>query len=454
MLISRRSILTSVAAAMGLAGTARAHARQGALPRAGIRANGNEIVVGAGGDFADIPEAIASITDNSAQNPYRILLRPGTYSAFATKEFVDVVGAGLKSTFVETSGDSGRYITVCSNTCLADFSIRYSGTAASGTIRGAIQKQPGAVTEVVLRNLEIRVEGITGVSAPKYAINFEGKVDITAWNLRIATDSGGLRLSDGQSRWHGCDIYLRGQGVGLPHYGVVLESGNRFDFYGGRIGTGYYYDANLGDPDQDVIGLYIPASNTGGNNRAEIHDAEMFARNVSPAPGTKVNAVRAENGWVRLYGCFCQAEIEPDINGNGSKSLYAAFRTPMQPPEGEGGKIEAYGCRVRSAEGYIIGGPGIQGAITYDVGCNNMLVQRYENLCLCDASAGPFTLRLATDEPPTTGDEHIFKKIDDTPNPVTISGNGNLIDGRPQIVLRQPGGKFRVRRVGSAWYVI
>jgi hypothetical protein len=454
MLISRRSLLTSIAAGVGFAGTAHARSREATGSRVAAEASGNEIIVGPGGDYPDIPEAIASITDNSALNPYRIILRPGSYSAFETKEFVDIVGAGLKSSIVETAGDSRSYITIGSNTCLADFGIRYSGTAASDVVRGAIQKQPGTVTEVVLRNLEIRVEGIAGVIAPKYAINFGGKVDITAWNVRIATESGGLRLSDGQSRWHGCDIYLRGHGVGLPHSGVVLESGNRFDFYGGRIGTGYYYDADLGDPDQDVIGLYIPASNTGGNNRAEIHDAEMFARNVSPAPGVRVNAVRAENGWVRMYGCFCQTEIDPDVNGNGSASLYAAFRTPNEPSEGEGGKIEAYGCRVRSVEGYVIGGSGIQGAVRYDATSHGVQIQRYENLCLCDASAGPFTLKLANDDPPTTGDDHVFKKIDSTSNPITIDGNGSLIDGLEQIVLRNPRGKVRVRRVGSSWYLI
>ncbi|WP_321413139.1 hypothetical protein [uncultured Desulfobacter sp.] len=153
---------------------------------------------------------------------------------------------------------------MCSNMVLSNFGIRYSGTIGPGTIRGAVQKMPGTVSEVILSNLEFEVSGITGCSQPKYAINFGGKVNLTAYNLRIKTEAGGIRLSDGNSRWHNCDIYLTGNQTGLPRYGIVMESGNRLDWYGGRIGTGYYYDQDIEDPDQDVIGLYIPSSNIGG----------------------------------------------------------------------------------------------------------------------------------------------------------------------------------------------
>ena len=71
---------------------------------------GNQIVVGVGGDFAGIRDAIESITDNSAQSPYQIALLPGIYRAFDAKPYVDVVGPGVKSRLVETSGDTNEYI--------------------------------------------------------------------------------------------------------------------------------------------------------------------------------------------------------------------------------------------------------------------------------------------------------------------------------------------------------
>ncbi|WP_320041126.1 hypothetical protein [uncultured Desulfobacter sp.] len=415
---------------------------------------GNQLLVGENGDYPDISSALDAIENNSEYNPYQIFVLPGTYGGFDCKEYVDIIGSGQKSSFIETSFLQGDYIRLCSNMVLSNFGIRYSGTIGSGTIRGAVQKMPGIVSEVILSNVEFEVSGITGCSQPKYAINFGGKVNLTAYNLRIKTEAGGIRLSDGNSRWHNCDIYLTGNQTGLPRYGIVMESGNRLDWYGGRIGTGYYYDQDIEDPDQDVIGLYIPSSNTGGNARAEIHDAEMFARNVAPSSNAKINAVRAENGWVRLYGCYCQTEINPDVYNNGSKSLYAAKRTDNEPLDGSGGIIEAYGCRVRSLEGYVVGGAGVQGYFNYNTSDDHKIILRYENLCLCDAGSGAFTLRLANDSPTTSGDEHIFKKIDDTDNEIIIHGNGSKIDGSDYKVLSEQYMVIRVRRIENEWMVI
>ncbi|MGR8931385.1 MAG: hypothetical protein ACU836_12140 [Gammaproteobacteria bacterium] len=414
----------------------------------------NQIVVGPGGDYADIGDALASITDNGPFNPYQVIVLPGIYGGFDTKEFVDVMGCGQKSTIIETGFLRNQYIRVGSNVTLSNMGIKYSGTTGSSYIRGAIEKLPGAVSELILHNLEFEIYNINGVNAPKYAVNFGGLVNLTAYNLRIKTDAGGLRLAYGNSRWHGCDIYLTGKNVGVPHYGVVLEHGNRFDWYCGRIGTGYYYDSELEDPNQDVIGLYIPITNEIGNCRAEIHNAEMFARNISPASGVKVNAVRAENGWARLYGCYCQTEITPDVFNNGSKSLFAASRTAYQPPNGLGGIIEAYGCRVRSMEGYIIGGAGLQGYFQYSTADNGKTVQRYENLSLCDAGDGSFTLKLANDDPETSGVEHVFKKVDMSNNAVRIDGNGNHIDGMTSVILTEPYQTVRVRRTADGWFII
>lgn len=412
------------------------------------------VIVGPGGDYDSIAEALGDITDNSPTRRYQILVLPGTYGGFATKEHIDIVGSGVKSTLIQTSFDD--YIQLGSNVMVANFGIRYSGTDGGGTERGAIQEQSGSQTEIILRDLEIEVSGIQGIGTPRYAINFTGSsgVRLTAYNVRIRTDSCGLHLWQGQSRWHGCDIYLTGNTVGTPHIGVTIASGNRFDWYGGRIGTGYYYDANLNDPDQDVIGILIPETNVSENTRAQVHDAEMFARNVNALPGVKVNAVRAENGWARLFGCYCQTELTPDANNNGSRSVYGAFRTPAEPADGFGGRVEAYGCRIRSMEGYVIGGAGAQGMFNYATANDGAQIQRYENMALCDAAAGPFTLKLSGSLPPTVGDEHVFKKIDSSANVVTISGNGNLIDGLTSVQLTSQYDSVKVRRAEDQWYIV
>lgn len=417
--------------------------------------NNNTIIVGQGGDFTDIAEAMASITDNAVDNPYQILLLPGVYTGWGdSKQYVDVIGSGRNSTVIETSFTD--YIRINSYSELANFKIQHSSVFGSATVRGAVEKvSSNSVTEAVLRNIEIDVDdSIQGHTQPKYAISFGGGVNLTAYNLKIRTAGGGIRLNSGNSRFHNCDIYFDYEDIGLPRYGIIMENGNRLDWYGGRIGTGYYYDQDVIEPDEDIIGLYIPATNTSGNCRAEIHDAEMFARNADANLSTKVHAVRADNGWVRMYGCYVQTELGDNTNSNTSKSIHAVYGTADEPATGDGGRVETYGCRVRSMYGFVHGGAGIQGPTYYDVSHNNNIIQRYEGLAVCDATSGAFTLKLPTDEPATEGHEVEFYKSDASANAITIDGNGNTINGAATHVLSSQYDKVRLRRTKDGWIIL
>src|SRR5678809_248721 len=109
---SRRSVLSlafGVGAGVGVQSTL---ARAGPLTPAidsrwsVVNRRGNQITVGVGRDFSDVASALASITDNTADNPYAIVVQPGTYGAFAMKPYVDIRGAGPSATVIETKSDA------------------------------------------------------------------------------------------------------------------------------------------------------------------------------------------------------------------------------------------------------------------------------------------------------------------------------------------------------------
>jgi hypothetical protein len=450
---SRRNILgwaVGVGAALGArSSSAGADTRLPTLAdtTAKVRPAPTQIKVGPGGNFPDVGAALASIVDNSADKRYVIQIQPGQYNAFVMKPYVDVCGVSRMTTSIATS--SAQPVVAASYSTLSDLRIVYSGT--SGGDKAAALTRGDQVTEFVANNLEIEVTGVKGAAGARWAIGFfSGSHDATFSNIKIRTESCGIYLSAGNYRFHSTDCYLAGDAVGLPHIGLEVASGARVDWFGGRLGTGYYYDEDLHDPLQDVIGAYVPATNT-GSTRVHLHGLIIFARNIDAAAGVRVNAVRAENGWVRLFGCMCQCEPSP---ANECKTLYAAFRTPAQPAQGDGGKIETYGSRISHFEGNVFGGGGTIGVSSYDVSHDGLVLDKYEGgLILCDASAGPFSLFLPSSM--RIGDSYSFKKTDSTPNAVTISTHSNrLIDG---VVARSLATQFQVLRVvasSDVYYIV
>lgn len=94
----------------------------------------NEITVSAaGGDFTNPRDAVNSITDASAANPYVVRIGPGVYELGATrlimKAFVDIVGAGQERTIIKGFGSAGLegVIQGANNAALKDLTVNNIG---------------------------------------------------------------------------------------------------------------------------------------------------------------------------------------------------------------------------------------------------------------------------------------------------------------------------------------
>lgn len=133
----------------GPAGPAGPTGPQGAPGDPGPRPANVVWVAASGGDFTSLQAALASITDNSASNPYLIRIAPGVYTESATtmlKDYVDIEG-------------SGENVTVLTCACSGVGDAPESATLAA--------QGPGL--HAAVRHLTVRTTGASGFSIAVFA---------------------------------------------------------------------------------------------------------------------------------------------------------------------------------------------------------------------------------------------------------------------------------------------
>ena len=371
----------------------------GALSSARGAGVSNEIVVGNGGNFPDVTSALASITDASRNNPYVIRVLPGVYSSnFTTKSWVSIVGSGRTATIFEGSGWQ-RISIAGSNVTLSDFSVYHTGSNPNHT---AIVRS-GMASNVILFNIDVDFTGIG-----RAIKNSQGDTKLTWWlsNLKIRSEGTALELGL-QTYCDNLKVLLHGDYSGQPHVGVkVIGNSCRVFLNNCRIGTGYWwgydengFEANTVSGDDDVIGIWVPAGNR--NCRIEAHGLESFCRNETTSnSNVSVNVIRMEDSWLRVFGCFGQAETP--MGWGVRKTLY----------QSGSGKIEQYACRFTDVEGNTTGA-NILPTQTFTYLDNLYAFDKFEGgLHRVDTSGGDVELILrghdAGDQP---GETHFFKII-------------------------------------------
>lgn len=126
-----------------------------------------------GGDFTTIEAALASITDNSASNPYVIHVFPGTYleNPLTMKSFVDLVGvSGVQSVRIEAINPSANLITLVSEVEFSNFILDGVSTGACVSATGILRS---FLTKVELEDCEYGVRAnlsLLGVTDVRHRI--------------------------------------------------------------------------------------------------------------------------------------------------------------------------------------------------------------------------------------------------------------------------------------------
>lgn len=99
-------------------------------------------------------------------------------------------------------------------------------------------------------------------------------------------------------------------------------------------------------------------------------------------------------------------------------------------------------------------GAGFQVTTSLDLSAARTLKQNDQRLVRLDPSSAGFTVTLPAG--PAPGETFTFKEAAGSANPVTISGNGKLIEGAASLILNVPwrARTLRYSATGDRWEVI
>lgn len=280
------------------------------------------IVAMSGGDFTDVQQAINSITDAAADNPYLVWIAPGVYrGTVVMKPYVDLQGAGQGTTILASKNGSDVWppttagLILAANTSLRDLTLENTGTYTSnvtlmasdgvtgtlvsgvtvqaqgaGLVQNAAIYQNGANSSLTLVNVTALAEN---AATYNYAAYRENAHDMTIHGGSFTALGGyyayALYQRDAGTALEAWDVTALAEG-GTDNYGfysafnaaATLHSGS-FTGRGGAHARGIFnyqveFSAEgvtaLGENGSDYnYGLYL-----GQNSTATVHGGSFTAR--------------------------------------------------------------------------------------------------------------------------------------------------------------------------------
>jgi hypothetical protein len=343
-------------------------------------AESNLFIVGAAGSgaqFTSVVSAVDAITDSSVDNPYVVLILPGSYiesgPILMDQPYVTLTGAGPQASVIRLAA-SGDVIKVqASNVTISNLKVIAKTTAGE---QGAIRHGGGKATEVILENLWLEQLGPGSLVATP-DIN-----PSSTWVVRQVigiTNASGIRgkhtmlMSDSR-------IILHGNGAagtaGYAHIGLWKVAGaGRWWISDTQIGpklmwhtlgddgalTQYTVDGN-----DDVIALRDGSTSDGA--RISLRNVDLFARNeTATEQGASVVAIQTTtpSANVRMWGGYAQAE-QPNHSD-----------LPATLDLADGSSFERFGNpRLQTAEGDSFGGPN-WGVKNWSVSDDNVSLEKW-----------------------------------------------------------------------------
>lgn len=447
----RRGFLRALGFAVGAVGTGLLAQSSANAATLGV---GRVLTVGSGGYYKSLHAAAAAA---AALNPSEsswvlISMTPGVYDlSTATSElllpdYTELTGLSRSGCCVIGSGNNN--IRVNAHNRISNCTIKYTGT---GDRSAAVRQQ-----ETVRGNSD-EFLAIDGVDFDVYdthrsAIWVQMMRNCFIRNCYIKTSGIGIQVFDGMVFVSGTHCRLVGNTPGNtePHIAVQQKSGSsagysRIWIDGGTWSTGY------GQPEiEHESGAPIVIFQAKSQGRLELNNVWSIARNETGAySGVKVTPVDVEvaGAWVRVRGGYYQSE---DTGGLGME--YDLMNSG-------GGRLEIQGARYKTLYGdsYSSNGAGVRrisGVETYSPAYND------DGIKVVDASDYPsgVTVKLsAFGDSQILGSEQVIVRIDNSGNPITIDGNGKMINGMPTRSLGPSQyGKIVLRFIGDpgGWIVV
>ncbi len=176
------------------------------------------VVAKSGGDFAAVQDAIDSVTDASAANPYLVWVAPGVYDVWGTitmRPHVHVQGAGQEATVIAQTIELTHHVS------LRDL------TVGGDTVAYGLQARDGVSETLVADVTALALYEASYTPSYNYAISLDGSStrvtlrNVTARAENAASGSFGLDIDSAQVTLYGGSFTGRGggQASGIFNFG-------------------------------------------------------------------------------------------------------------------------------------------------------------------------------------------------------------------------------------------
>lgn len=151
------------------------------------------------GDFTDPVEAVNSIGDASSDNPYLVIIAPGTYTltqTLAMKNWVSIVGSGRTTTFLTGAISAGAMENSALVSCASNTNFSNMVISNTGDSSYSIGFYCPDRSDVTLEALNVKVTSVASIAYGVYS--YFSSLSMSNVNINVVggSTSYGVYLSD------------------------------------------------------------------------------------------------------------------------------------------------------------------------------------------------------------------------------------------------------------------
>lgn len=306
-------------------------------------------VAKSGGDFTSVAAALASITDNSAFNPYVVSVAPGSYDepgGVALEDYVDIEGSGQTTTIITcacasatTPVTDGSSATVRASgpslhTELRDLTVANTGTQAWAT---GIRTGGIGAGQMTIRNVTTTATGSTNNVGVSNVSSSPTMSNVTATASGGTTNFG---VTNSFSSPTMTNVTAAGTG-GTNNFGVsnTVSTPTMSNVTAIATGDGINFGVFNTTSSPTMTNVTATATGSGNNN---------FAVNNSSSSPTMTNVTATASGGNNNYGVRSVNSSSPTMSNvnasaTGGGANFGVLNVSSSSPTMSGGRAFAGG---------------------------------------------------------------------------------------------------------------